>query len=117
MGNIRGERPYSNWGSLYCKRSSAGTMKAIPITEWLPKYQRANLRFDVIAGIALAGLLIPESMGYAGIAGLPPQAGLYATVFGLFGLRDFRFKPPVGGVAYVGVVGDSGCHGRATGCR
>ena len=58
-------------------------MNAIPITEWLPKYPRINLRGDVIAGIALAGLLIPESMGYAGIAGLPPQAGLYATAFGL----------------------------------
>src|SRR5208337_2565059 len=55
----------------------------LPITEWLPRYQRVNLRGDVIAGVALAGLLIPESMGYAGIAGLPPQAGLYATAFGL----------------------------------
>jgi high affinity sulfate transporter 1 len=59
-------------------------MKAVPITEWLPQYPRTNLRGDVLAGIALAGLLIPESMGYAGIAGLPPQAGLYATAFGLF---------------------------------
>jgi len=58
-------------------------MKLVPITEWLPQYQRTNLRPDVIAGIALAGLLIPEAMGYAGIAGLPPQAGLYATVFAL----------------------------------
>jgi sulfate permease, SulP family len=89
MGNIRGVQSQLNWGSLYCKRSSAGTMKAIPITEWLPRYQRANLRFDVIAGVALAGLLIPESMGYAGIAGLPPQAGLYATVFGLFAYAIF----------------------------
>jgi sulfate permease, SulP family len=64
-------------------------MKAIPITEWLPKYPRINLRRDVLAGIALAGLLIPESMGYAGIAGLPPQAGLYATAFGLLGYAIF----------------------------
>ena len=38
---------------------------------------------DLIAGIAVAGLLIPESMGYANIAGLPAQTGLYATVIGL----------------------------------
>jgi len=61
----------------------------VPITEWLPNYQRANLRPDVIAGIALAGLLIPEAMGYAGIAGLPPQAGLYATAFGLLAYAIF----------------------------
>lgn len=64
-------------------------MKFVPISEWLPQYPRTNLRGDVIAGIALAGLLIPESMGYAGIAGLPPQAGLYATAFGLLAYASF----------------------------
>ncbi|HVP54190.1 MAG TPA: SulP family inorganic anion transporter [Candidatus Eisenbacteria bacterium] len=64
-------------------------MKFLPITEWLPQYQRPNLPGDVIAGVALAGLLIPEAMGYAGIAGLPPQAGLYATVFGLLAYAIF----------------------------
>ena len=64
-------------------------MKLLPITEWLPQYPRTNLRADVVAGIALAGLLIPESMGYAGIAGLPPQAGLYATAFGLLAYAVF----------------------------
>src|SRR5450755_1887716 len=64
-------------------------MKVLPITEWLPNYPRANLRGDVVAGIALAGLLIPEAMGYAGIAGLPPQAGLYATMIGLLAYAVF----------------------------
>jgi sulfate permease, SulP family len=64
-------------------------MKLLSITEWLPHYPRTNLRGDVIAGIALAGLLIPEAMGYAGIAGLPPQAGLYATAFGLLAYAVF----------------------------
>lgn len=41
-------------------------------------------RTDIIAGIALAGLLIPEGMAYAGIAGVPPQMGLYAAVAGMF---------------------------------
>lgn len=64
-------------------------MKLVPISEWLPHYPRINLRGDVIAGVALAGLLVPESMGYAGIAGLPPQAGLYATAFGLLAYAIF----------------------------
>jgi len=63
-------------------------MKLAPITEWLPNYPRVD-RGDVIAGIALAGLLIPESMGYAEIAGLPPQAGMYATAFGLLAYAVF----------------------------
>ena len=78
---------------------------------------RGNFRADVIAGIALAGLLVPEAMGYAGIAGLPPQAGLYATVFRPAGVRDLRIKPPVGGLADFGFVGHSGRDGRAAGCR
>ncbi len=64
-------------------------MKFVPITEWLPQYPRNYLRGDIIAGVALAGLLIPESMGYAEIAGLPPQAGLYATAFGLLAYAIF----------------------------
>ena len=64
-------------------------MKLLPITEWLPRYRPIDLPGDVIAGVALAGLLIPESMGYAGIAGLPAQAGLYAAAFGLLAYAIF----------------------------
>jgi high affinity sulfate transporter 1 len=42
------------------------------------------VRADVIAGIALAGLLVPEGMAYAGIAGVPAQMGLYAAMAGMF---------------------------------
>jgi high affinity sulfate transporter 1 len=55
----------------------------LAIANWLPRYKRKDLRADAIAGIALVGLLIPEAMGYAGIAGLPPESGLYATGIGL----------------------------------
>jgi high affinity sulfate transporter 1 len=58
-------------------------MQFLAIADWLPQYKPKNLRGDVIAGIALVGLLIPEAMGYAGIAGLPPECGLYATGIGL----------------------------------
>ena len=56
----------------------------LAIAGWLPAYKRRSLPVDIVAGIALAGLLIPEGMGYAGIAGVPPQAGLYAAAAGLF---------------------------------
>src|SRR3990172_3587644 len=55
----------------------------LPILEWLPKYERAWLTIDIIAGLTLWGLVVPEAMAYAGIAGLPPQAGLYTLLAAL----------------------------------
>jgi high affinity sulfate transporter 1 len=55
----------------------------IPILSWLPRYDRAWLTIDVIAGLTLWGLVVPEAMAYAGIAGLPPQAGLYTLLASL----------------------------------
>jgi sulfate permease, SulP family len=54
-----------------------------PIVNWLPRCSWKAGRLDVIAGVALAGLLIPEGMAYAGIAGVPPQVGLYAALIGM----------------------------------
>jgi sulfate permease, SulP family len=58
--------------------------RLFPIFAWLPKYKWKDIRFDLIAGIAIAGLVIPESMGIAGIAGVEPQHGLYAVLIALF---------------------------------
>ncbi len=55
----------------------------LPILGWLPGYNRSWLSFDIIAGLTLWGLVVPEAMAYAGIAGLPPQAGLYTLVASL----------------------------------
>lgn len=56
----------------------------LPIVDWLPDSTPQVIRADVVAGIALAGLLVPEGMAYAGIAGVPPQMGLYAAMAGMF---------------------------------
>ena len=58
-------------------------MRYAPVLAWLPKYDRTWLRADVIAGLTLWGLVVPEAMAYAGIAGLPPQAGLYTLLAAL----------------------------------
>ena len=47
---------------------------------WLAGYQRRNLTADVMAGVIVTVLVIPQSLAYALLAGLPPQAGLYASV-------------------------------------
>jgi sulfate permease, SulP family len=57
--------------------------KYLPIAGWLPSYQLGWLRFDLIAGLTLWGILVPEAIAYAGMAGAPAQAGLYALIFSL----------------------------------
>ena len=54
----------------------------IPALTWLPSYERRWLRGDVIAGIAVTALVVPKNLGYAGIAGIPLQNGLYAAAAG-----------------------------------
>lgn len=55
----------------------------LPITNWLPRYQRRWLLPDTIAGLTIWGLLIPEMIAYASLAGLSPQAGLYTLLASL----------------------------------
>jgi SulP family sulfate permease len=54
----------------------------VPARAWLAAYDRTWLRGDVMAGITLAAYLLPSAIGDASLAGLPPQAGLYACLFG-----------------------------------
>lgn len=51
-----------------------------PIGGWLPRYQRAWLGTDVLAGLALWAVMVPEGMAYAGIVGVPAIMGLYTLV-------------------------------------
>jgi high affinity sulfate transporter 1 len=53
--------------------------KYIPILSWLPGYRGEWLRFDVVAGITAAAVIIPKAMAYATIAGLPVEIGLYTA--------------------------------------
>lgn len=48
---------------------------------WIAGYQRNNLGADIAAGIIVTILVIPQSLAYAMLAGLPPQAGLYVSIF------------------------------------
>ena len=57
-------------------------VRLLPVLEWLPRYERRLLRGDVAAGIAVTALIVPKNLGYAGIAGVPLQNGLYAAAAG-----------------------------------
>lgn len=52
-----------------------------PILNWGLNYKKTDLTGDLTAGIIVASLLIPQGMAYAMLAGLPPQVGLYASIF------------------------------------
>src|SRR5262252_3171705 len=49
---------------------------------WLGSYDRSSLPADLVAGVTLAAYVLPAGIGDATLAGLPPQAGLYACLFG-----------------------------------
>lgn len=74
------------------------TTPAEPTTgfgRWMPgvrmvrHYDRKWLRFDLVAGVVLAAILVPQGMAYAELAGLPPVTGLYTTIACLVGYAVF----------------------------
>ena len=69
--------------------SSRQLTRFVPILEWSRSYDRRWLRGDLIAGVAVAAMIVPKNLGYAGIAGIPVENGLYAAaaaaiIYGLF---------------------------------
>ena len=55
--------------------------KLFPGLLWLKDYHQGNFRSDLLSGLVIAFMLIPQGMGYALVAGLPPEYGLYACIF------------------------------------
>src|SRR5947208_4728873 len=68
------------------KQESGPTwLQHVPAAFWLAEYRATWLRGDVVAGVTLAAYAIPVSLAYAGLAGLPPQAGIYGYLLGGLG--------------------------------
>jgi sulfate permease, SulP family len=64
---------------------SNGKSSWFPPANWLAGYRAEWLRGDVVAGVTLAAYAIPVSLAYAGLAGLPPQVGVYGYLLGGIG--------------------------------
>ncbi len=78
----------------------------VPMAGWIRSYQRGWLRGDLIAGVTVAALIVPKNLGYAGIAGIPLQNGLYAAAAGailyaVFGTSRQISTGPSSGLAAV----------------
>ncbi|KAA0154708.1 hypothetical protein FNF29_02237 [Cafeteria roenbergensis] len=96
-------------GQLSCKDAtsffrdacSCASLSDLPIVQWLPRYSLGILRSDLIAGLSVGVLLIPQSMGYSLLAGLPPIYGLYSSTVPLmvYALLASSTKVSLGPVA------------------
>src|SRR3954465_6920383 len=62
---------------------------AVPGLALLRSYERSWLGRDVVAGLVLTALLVPQGMAYAELAGLPPITGLYTSIMCLLGYALF----------------------------
>ena len=65
-------------------------MSVFSVVDWLPRYRRSDFRYDLIAGVTVSALVVPKALGYAGIAQVPIENGLYAAaagalIYALFG--------------------------------
>jgi len=61
-------------------RDASTAQRLLPVLGWLPSYRREWLVADVLAGLAVWAVMVPEGMAYAGIVGVPPIMGLYTIV-------------------------------------
>ncbi|AMB58025.1 SulP family inorganic anion transporter [Microterricola viridarii] len=80
--------------------------RLVPMLGWIRTYDRSWLRGDLIAGVTVAALIVPKNLGYAGIAGIPLQNGLYAAaaaaiIYGIFGTSRQISMGPSSGLAAV----------------
>ncbi len=78
----------------------------MPILAWLPGYQRSWLRTDILAGVTVWALVVPQAIAYAQIAGLPPQAGVFAAFaaplgYALFGTSRQLIVSPTSATAAI----------------
>ena len=80
--------------------------KFLPITAWLPNYKRAWLRADLLAGLAVWALTVPQAMAYSSIAGVPAVYGLFSVplaviAYAIFGTSRTLSIGPGTGVAII----------------
>lgn len=74
-------------------------LKRLPILNWLPRYNGQDALGDLVAGVTVGLTVIPQSLAYSNVAGLPPQYGLYGSFLGCFfyiffgSCKDVPFGP------------------------
>ncbi len=95
----------------------------LPILDWGRRYNRNTFSNDMIAAVIVTIMLIPQSLAYALLAGLPPEAGIYASIapivlYAIFGTSRALAVGPVAVVSLltasaIGQVAETGTAGYA----
>jgi high affinity sulfate transporter 1 len=85
----------------------------LPIMTWLPQYQRSWLRADIMAGLAVWAMTVPQALAYAGIAGVPAIYGLYTVplamaAYAVFGTSRTLSVGPESAIAIISAVAVAG---------
>ena len=62
------------------QQRASGLGSLLPMLEWARLYNRDTLVSDLVAALIVTIMLIPQSLAYASLAGLPPEVGLYASI-------------------------------------
>jgi len=96
----------------------------LPILDWGRRYDRGQFTGDMVAAVIVTIMLIPQSLAYALLAGMPPEAGIYASIapivlYAIFGTSRALAVGPVAVVslmtaAAVGNIAESGTAGYVT---
>lgn len=96
----------------------------LPILDWGRRYDRDQFTGDMVAAVIVTIMLIPQSLAYALLAGMPPEAGIYASIapivlYAIFGTSRALAVGPVAVVslmtaAAVGNIAQSGTAGYVT---
>jgi SulP family sulfate permease len=78
----------------------------LPILGWAPAYSKTEAQSDLVAALIVTIMLVPQSLAYAMLAGLPPQVGLYASILPLIAYAIFGTSRAlaVGPVAVVSLM-------------
>ncbi len=110
MATFESAKPSSKTLSLSPKSGGKAITHYLPFLDWLVHYRRQDLVGDMLAGLIVAIMLVPQGMAYALLAGLPPQIGLYASIIPLviYGLLGTSRTLAVGPVAIVSLLVASG---------
>ena len=96
-------------GGAVAARSSNGPSRLerwLPLIGWLRRADAGSHRADVLAGLTVAAMLVPQAMAYAALAGMPPVTGLYAATVPLvaYGLLGTSGQLAFGPVAIVSLL-------------
>lgn len=93
--------------------------KHLPILDWLPDYRLNTFQADMLAALIVTVMLIPQSLAYAMLAGLPPEVGLYASIaplilYAVFGTSRTLSVGPVAVIALMTAVAAGGIASSGT---